>query len=510
MKRMKLFLVNSIILSVTSLLLRTISVSFTVYISGKIGFSGMGLIELIMSVFSFAVILATSGISLAATRLVAEELANNSHSGVNSAMNKCIAYSLIFGLGAAVLLFFSSNFIGTFLLKDERTIKSLLCLSLCLPFIAVQSALYGYFTAVRKIVVSAAVQIIEQFVKIGLTVFFLRIFLPKGVEYACFALICSACISEVFSFGLLFWFYLRDKKRFKPDGNTSKNITRRMLNISLPIAFSSYVCSALYTIKSIMIPLGLIRSGLTRDDALAQFGIITGMVLPVIFFPAAFLSAFSILIVPEITECYRLNNTQRINNIVTRTFQITLIFSIAIIGIFLKFPYDFGMVIYKDIKIGVFIQILAPLIFVVYLDSVVDAMLKGLNQQVSSMFYNIFDSAFSIVLVFFLLPRFGIKGLLFVMFLSKLFNTFLSVNKIVKVTDFKIDFFSWVIKPAIAIIISVTFVRIINNILHIGYTSVASVLILNVLFSMVSYFLLLRIMNCISKKDIFLVKNIFK
>ena len=67
-------------------------------------------------------------------------------------------------------------------------------------------------------------------------------------------------------------------------------------------------------------------------------------------------------------------------------------------------------------------------------------MLIGLNKQVSSMFFNIFDSAFSIVLVFVLLPKFGLNGLLFVMFASKLLNTYLSINKIAKITDFKIKY----------------------------------------------------------------------
>ena len=336
----------------------------------------------------------------------------------------------------------------------------------------------------------------------------LRIFLDKGLENACFGLILAAVIAEFISFLLLLICYLYDIKKYKPTSKPPEGIIKQLLNISMPIAFSSYVCTALYTIKNIMIPLGLIKSGLTRDVALAQFGLITGMVLPIILFPQAFLSAFSCLIVPEITECYKLNNTNRINNIVSRAFQMTLIFSIAMIGIFLKFPFDFGMVIYNDMKIGILIQILAPLVLIMYLDSVVDAMLKGLDQQVSSMFYNIFDSTFSIVLVFFILPRFGIKGLLLIMFLSKLFNTFLSVNKIIKITNFKIDLKSWIVKPIISIFISVTMVELLNHILKITYTSSLPILSINIFITLLIYYLLLRLLNCISKSDIKLLKGV--
>ena len=188
MKRIKLFVMNSLILSVTSILMRTIGVSFNVYISRKIGFSGMGLIELIMTVYSFAIILATSGVGLAATRLVAEELANKSDAGVNEAMRKCLTYCLAFGIAAALLMLLGAEFAGTYLLKDARTIKPLRILSVCLPFIAVQSAVYGYFTAVRKVAISAAVQITEQLFSIGMTVYFLNISLSKGIASACTAL----------------------------------------------------------------------------------------------------------------------------------------------------------------------------------------------------------------------------------------------------------------------------------------------------------------------------------
>ena len=46
---------------------------FRVYMSGKIGAEGMGLYQLIFSIYVLASTFATSGISTAVTRLVAEE-----------------------------------------------------------------------------------------------------------------------------------------------------------------------------------------------------------------------------------------------------------------------------------------------------------------------------------------------------------------------------------------------------------------------------------------------------
>ncbi len=60
MKRIKVFIFNGIILTLTSLLMRTISMFFGIYISKKIGTQAVGVFGLIMSVYMFFITLATS------------------------------------------------------------------------------------------------------------------------------------------------------------------------------------------------------------------------------------------------------------------------------------------------------------------------------------------------------------------------------------------------------------------------------------------------------------------
>ena len=259
-----------------------------------------------------------------------------------------------------------------------------------------------------------------------------------------------------------------------------------------------------------MIPLGLVKYGMSNEMALTNFGMIGGMVLPIITFPAAFLQAIAGLIVPEITECHELGDKKRIDKIISRSIQATLLFSIGILGVFLKFSNEFGMAIYKNISIGIYIKILAPIILITYLDGVVDAMLKGLDKQVNSMFYNIFDSLFSIALVYIVIPRFGVGGMLFVMFAGKLFNMLLSLNKIIVETNFRINFLEWVIKPLFASFISVTAVKIIASITKVGYNSSVSLLVYYIFFSLAFYYVILRLMNCVTKNDLKSIHRVIK
>ena len=116
-------------------------------------------------------------------------------------------------------------------------------------------------------------------------------------------------------------------------------------------------------------------------------------------------------------------NQKQISYIAGRVFHAALLFAIPVTGLFLFFAEDFGLALYHDASIGLYIRLLAPLIPFMYLDTIVDAMLKGLDEQVYYMKINAFDSTTRVILIFTLLPIFGLKGYVFVTFFSTLFNS---------------------------------------------------------------------------------------
>lgn len=60
MRRLKVFIFNGIILTATSLLMRTVGMFFGIYISKKIGTEALGVFGLVMSVYMFFITIATS------------------------------------------------------------------------------------------------------------------------------------------------------------------------------------------------------------------------------------------------------------------------------------------------------------------------------------------------------------------------------------------------------------------------------------------------------------------
>jgi stage V sporulation protein B len=131
----------------------------------------------------------------------------------------------------------------------------------------------------------------------------------------------------------------------------------------------------------------------------------TAWVFPLILFSSAILYSFASLLVPEVAEAKEIGDDEKIGKIVNTVFGTALFFSLGTAGIIMCFSYELGNVVYPGTDAGKYIQMIAPLIPVMYLDTAVDAMLKGLGFQVYSMGVNIADALVSVILVIILLQN---------------------------------------------------------------------------------------------------------
>lgn len=446
MNRAKRYVLNAFILSACMLLMRTVAVAFNAFCVQKVGSEGMGLFSLVMSVYTFAVTLATSGVNLAATRLVALYYGRNEGASVRSAMRKCLLYSAAFGTLASLALFLFADAVALHMLSEPRAGMSVRALSLSLLPLSLCSAFSGYFAAVRRVYKNAISQVLEQTVKILACTFLLSLLMPAGMEYACLALVLGGTVSEIFSFFTQLFSYLSDKRTLRGKGKAVG--MRRVTEIAMPVAFSAYVRSGLVTLEHVLIPIGLTAYG--DANALATYGIVSAVALPIVLYPSAFVGAFAGQIIPEITELYALNNQKEVAYVTTRAFYVTELFSILAAGLLSVFATDFCTVIYGDGTAAEFVRALAPLMPVMFLDTVTDSILKGLGKQVYTMCVNIADAAVSVLLVWLLVPRMGVYGYIVVLYVSECINTVCSIGKLLTLTRLRVRVGKLLVAPLLA------------------------------------------------------------
>ncbi|MBE6688712.1 MAG: hypothetical protein E7588_05480 [Ruminococcaceae bacterium] len=507
MNKTKQFAVNALITTATSIIISAVSMGFTVFLSSRIGADGMGLYQLIMTVYRLAVTFATGGIGLAASRLVSEEAAVGNRAGCTKAVRNCLFYASTLSLFSGALLFVFSEKIALSWLGDIRTLESLKILAFSLPALSCSSVLCGYFTAMRKTVKNSAVLMLEQYIKISLSAFLLS-YLATDLQSACCILVLSGTSAEILSFITLFILYLADRRkefRVKNPKKASDDILNRMLSIALPVALTSYLRSGLSSVEQMMIPWGLKKYGHSESASLAEYGVIGGMAMPVIMLPAVFISGFSGLLVTEIAACRAVDDKARINRIFSFIFRYTLVFSVAVAGILCVFGGEIAMAMYKNSRAAYFVKILAPLVCVMYLDSVTDSMLKGLNLQKNHMRYNLIDSAVSVILTVTLLPAMGIGGYIIVITVSEALNFFLSFRRLLIETGFEVHIFEDIIKPAICITVSLFIMHTLSRFMHFSLP-----LALIITLTLLLYALLLGLMGCITREDGAFVRRVLK
>ena len=499
MKTKQQYLWNALLLTAVTLLMRTVSVSFNVYVSNHVGAESMGLISLVSGVYGFAVTLATSGIHLATVRTVATRLEQSGGGENRRVLRACLSYAAFFGTFATLLLLAFSGPIALLLLRDIRTLRALRVLALTLLPIALSAVLNGYFTAVRRAWKNALTQVSEQAIKITLTCYFLLILAPKTTEGSMLAILAGGAVAESFSLLLNIVLYLLDKRHFRHVPTIKNGQKINVTAIAMPVAISAYMRSGLLAIEHILIPIGLSSYGAGNSAALAAYGTIQGMALPIVLYPAAILSSFSSLLIPEVTEQDAAGNHTEIRYIASRAYQLTLLFSIGVGAVMLLLSNELGAVLYDSADVSYFIRRLAPLVPIMYLDTATDAMLKGLGQQVYSMNVNIMDALISVIAVAILVPQIGIEGYLITIYITEIFNAALSIIRLLRVSGFRPKLTRLILRPMLAAIGATSIAHILFSLLSFPFGN--GTLICHIIIAVLIYIFLLYLTNSFGKKD---------
>lgn len=433
MKPIKTFFINGIILTITSLILRCIAIFFNSYISQKIGSEAVGLYGLVMSIYAFAITISLSGINLATTKIVAEEIANNNYGNIKFVVKKCLFFCILFSTLSMFILFTFSPFICKTWLYNKITPLPFYIISISLPFISASSCLSGYFSAMRNTLKPASDNILEHILKVILISFFLNHFMPCGLEYICISLILGNIISEIISFFYIYILYKIDIKKISKNKCNKSFFEKRILGITIPVGITALLRSGLSTIKQILIPIGFEKNGKSYKQSLSNYGLISGMAMPLILFPNTIILAFSSLLIPEFAEFNTRYEFKKIKKIAKKILKYSIIFSLFTAFIIFIFSSKLSFILYKSKNVIIYVKILSPLIPIMYIDTVVDAILKGLDKQVSVLKINIIDLLNCIFLIYFIIPKFGIAGYIFTIYFSEILNFCLSIRCLKKV-----------------------------------------------------------------------------
>lgn len=498
---------GALILTGANIISRILGFIYRIYMSNSIGAEGMGLYQLIMPIYNLAWCIAASGFSTTVSKLVAQENAKKEYGNMGRILKQSFFITGLIGTAIGILLFKFTDYIGINLLNDYRTVISLKLLAICFPFMASGSCIRGYFYGIQNPSTPAFSQVLEQSIRMIVIYMLAQTLVPLGLEYACLAAVSGICAGEIISFFYIAIAYKSFKWKNKLLKKPNMKITvaaSAILSMAIPLTANRVVGSLLSTVENTLIPQKLIEYGYSQNQAISTYGEITGMAMPLLQFPTAFLVALSITLVPAVSEAVAIKNSKRITYTVSKALQFTSIIGIGMTGMFVAFSNEMSMSIYKSEHVGQLLQYMSWMSPFLYLNIILNGILNGLGEQIFIFKNNLLASVINILFIYFYIPQFGTYAFIVGATLGSIVTAFLSVNKVSECTNINFEFLNWIVKPVLAILASVMTTSYIVS--YIDVSTVIS-LIIGLSMSGAIYTISLFLLKSLKAEDIKMILN---
>ena len=406
-----------------NLILRFAGTAFQVYLSGRIGAEGIGLLQLVLSVGALALTVGMGGIRTASMYLCAEVVGQKRRECMGWVLSGCIVYSICVSGAVAFVLYQFAPLIAAAWIGNPQVCGAIRLFATFLPVSCLCGVMVGYYTGINRIGTLAAVEVAEQICSMAATILLLQLWAGSDAVKACQCVILGSSIGACLTLFVLTVL----KHRHKEAVGERLPMGKRLRETAVPLAVADTVKAGINTTENLMVPKRLALY-LGTSAPLAQFGMVCGMVFPVLMFPAAILFGLAELLIPEMARCNAAGSQNRICHLSERSLLLALIYGCLCGGILFLAAEPLCIRLYKTPEAGEYLRWFAVLAPMLYCDAITDAMTKGLGQQKICVRYNILTSAMDVALLFILLPRYGMRGYFVSFLITHLLNFILSIR----------------------------------------------------------------------------------
>jgi len=328
------FVKGAAILAVAGLICKLIGVFFRVFAVRIVGEKGMFFYELVYPMYSWLLIISSSGIPTAISRMVAERAAIGNHDGARRVFRRSLLLLFLIGAVTSALMFFGAEWLGESVLNGGPGAKySMMALAPALLFVSMICAYRGYLQGLQRMTGTSISQFAEQVFKL-LSGLLLAAYLTKrhagtDLQYAAGAagLLLGVTISEILALFVMIGFYLRTKGQYPAllaDPNPNERVLGPMLVIAIPITLGASILPIANFLDSVMIKRLLEGIGFTSEYAELNYTALCTYVRSIINLPATLTVGISMSVVPAISAARARSDRQGVKNLSLLSLKIAM------------------------------------------------------------------------------------------------------------------------------------------------------------------------------------------
>lgn len=455
------FLKGTLILTVSSIVVKVIGSLNWIILSRVLGGEGIGLYQMGFPIYLMAITLSSAGIPVAISIITAEKLAQKDFLGAKRVFNVSLRLLFVTGLVFASALFFGAHWlIDNHWIRDSRAYYSIIALAPAVFFVTFLASFRGYLQGWQIMTPTAASEIVEQLMRVVTMIVFANMFMPHGLAYAAGGASMGAGVGAFFALLVLMWFYGRLKQKLKADlqqqnplatRESARAIISRLLRLALPVSMSSLMLPVVANLDLLIVPQRLEAAGFHISQATEFFGYLTGMAVPLINLATIFTAAMTISLVPAISESRALNDVFGIRAKTRTAFRVALIITCpCFVGMYFL-AEKIAALIYNAPGAADAIQTMSVGILLLGLHQISTGILQGLGRTSIPVINMILAAAVKVFLSWTLtaIPTLGIKGAAMATVVDFGLAAVLNMIFIYKYTGFALSF-SGVFKPAVS------------------------------------------------------------
>ncbi|NBI29744.1 stage V sporulation protein B [Chengkuizengella marina] len=423
-----------------------------------IGAEGIGLYQMGYPFLIVIITIVTGGIPLAIAKLVAESESKGERERSKSILFVSLCLTITLSTFFTLFCFIASPWITNNLLTDERVFYTFLSMSPIILFVSISAVFRGYFQGLHNMIPTAVSSITETIVRSITMLLFSYIVLPYGVEYAAAAAMIGVVLGELAGMCILLVKYKNsqnrrshvfenNKTKFSKNQKDHFANLKTMVRISVPVTASKLVGSGAYFLESIMIVQSLAIAGIATKVATAQYGMLQGMVIPILLLPSALTYSLSVSLVPSLSEAAAKGDMKTIHKRLHQSLRLALVTGapFIIIMYFLADPlcaFLYG----ENNEVGAMLKMMAPAAIFIYFQAPLQATLQALNKAGTALLNTFIGASIKLTLIYVLAAKLemGILGALIAISINIMLVTLLHLRSVMNYLKFYMKFLDFI------------------------------------------------------------------
>lgn len=401
---MKGFFKTVAVITVFSVCEKFLGFLYRIFLSRTIGAEGVGLYQVALSVFALVFTIVSSGVPITVSRLMTKYRAEGKKDKEQKVITAGLMLTAFSALPVAILVFAFRNSLG-FLFSDARCADIFVVLIFGLTFTSVYSVLRGVFWGNRDFVPYSVIELLEEICMIVVGV--ILISSAKSVFSGAYYAAVAVVVSFVFSFSLATATFFIRKNRFKDPRSELKPL----ISSAAPITAMRTANSLIASLVSVLLPARLIAAGTSPSGAMSAFGAAVGQAVPILCIPSTLIGAFTVVLVPELSEHFYKNDFNGVRADVEKSVKFTMLVSALFVPAFFCCGEEIGEAIFGNPYCGKFLSASAFLTTFMGLSGITTSILNSVGKENKTLVYYIFGAGLMLLCVY-LLPNFlGIYSL---------------------------------------------------------------------------------------------------